>query len=179
MGLKGYRLWAMGQLDSTCRAPPCNARSCCCCCCDDSDGATRLPPPLITPRATVACAARARPVVCGASTSNPPAPAPAPATPATPAPHTGALSRSTRRRFCSGDIGGAGCCCCGRCRCCCCCCCCCCCHDIPRKPPNTPPTAAPPPGVDGCALTSRSSGSEENIRFMLRMNRSAGFCRWK
>jgi hypothetical protein len=22
MGLKGYRLWAMGQLDSTCRAPP-------------------------------------------------------------------------------------------------------------------------------------------------------------
>jgi hypothetical protein len=25
MGLKGYRLWAMGQLDSTCRAPP---RSC-------------------------------------------------------------------------------------------------------------------------------------------------------
>ena len=23
MGLKGYRLWAMGQLDSTCRAPPC------------------------------------------------------------------------------------------------------------------------------------------------------------
>jgi hypothetical protein len=22
MGLKGYRLWAMGQLDSTCSAPP-------------------------------------------------------------------------------------------------------------------------------------------------------------
>jgi hypothetical protein len=22
MGLKGYRLWDMGQLDSTCRAPP-------------------------------------------------------------------------------------------------------------------------------------------------------------
>jgi hypothetical protein len=22
MGLKGYRLWGMGQLDSTCRAPP-------------------------------------------------------------------------------------------------------------------------------------------------------------
>jgi hypothetical protein len=22
MGLKGYRLWVMGQLDSTCRAPP-------------------------------------------------------------------------------------------------------------------------------------------------------------
>jgi hypothetical protein len=22
MGLKGYRLWSMGQLDSTCRAPP-------------------------------------------------------------------------------------------------------------------------------------------------------------
>ena len=22
MGLKGYRLWFMGQLDSTCRAPP-------------------------------------------------------------------------------------------------------------------------------------------------------------
>jgi hypothetical protein len=22
MGLKGYRLWAMGQLESTCRAPP-------------------------------------------------------------------------------------------------------------------------------------------------------------
>jgi hypothetical protein len=22
MGLKGYRLWAMGKLDSTCRAPP-------------------------------------------------------------------------------------------------------------------------------------------------------------
>jgi hypothetical protein len=22
MSLKGYRLWAMGQLDSTCRAPP-------------------------------------------------------------------------------------------------------------------------------------------------------------
>jgi hypothetical protein len=22
MGFKGYRLWAMGQLDSTCRAPP-------------------------------------------------------------------------------------------------------------------------------------------------------------
>jgi hypothetical protein len=22
MGLKGFRLWAMGQLDSTCRAPP-------------------------------------------------------------------------------------------------------------------------------------------------------------
>jgi hypothetical protein len=22
MGLKGYRLWATGQLDSTCRAPP-------------------------------------------------------------------------------------------------------------------------------------------------------------
>jgi hypothetical protein len=25
MGLKGYRLWAMGQLDSTCRAPPLSA----------------------------------------------------------------------------------------------------------------------------------------------------------
>jgi hypothetical protein len=25
MGLKGYRLWAMGQLDSTCRAPPLRA----------------------------------------------------------------------------------------------------------------------------------------------------------
>ena len=24
MGLKGYRLWVMGQLDSTCRAPPLN-----------------------------------------------------------------------------------------------------------------------------------------------------------
>jgi hypothetical protein len=22
MGLKGYKLWVMGQLDSTCRAPP-------------------------------------------------------------------------------------------------------------------------------------------------------------
>jgi hypothetical protein len=22
MGVKGYRLWAMGQLDSTCRTPP-------------------------------------------------------------------------------------------------------------------------------------------------------------
>jgi hypothetical protein len=22
MGLKGYRLWVMGQIDSTCRAPP-------------------------------------------------------------------------------------------------------------------------------------------------------------
>jgi hypothetical protein len=22
MGLQGYRLWVMGQLDSTCRAPP-------------------------------------------------------------------------------------------------------------------------------------------------------------
>jgi hypothetical protein len=22
MGLEGYRLWVMGQLDSTCRAPP-------------------------------------------------------------------------------------------------------------------------------------------------------------
>jgi hypothetical protein len=22
MGLKGYRLWAMGEIDSTCRAPP-------------------------------------------------------------------------------------------------------------------------------------------------------------
>jgi hypothetical protein len=22
MGVKGYRLWVMGQLDSTCRAPP-------------------------------------------------------------------------------------------------------------------------------------------------------------
>ena len=27
MGLKGYRLWAMGQLDSTCRAPPRRHRS--------------------------------------------------------------------------------------------------------------------------------------------------------
>jgi hypothetical protein len=25
MGLKGYRLWFMGQLDSTCTAPPCAA----------------------------------------------------------------------------------------------------------------------------------------------------------
>jgi hypothetical protein len=23
MGLKGYRLWVMGQVDSTCSAPPC------------------------------------------------------------------------------------------------------------------------------------------------------------
>jgi hypothetical protein len=28
MGLKGYRLWAMGQLDSTCRAPPSPAAAC-------------------------------------------------------------------------------------------------------------------------------------------------------
>jgi hypothetical protein len=27
MGLKGYRLWDMGQLDSTCRSPPLAARS--------------------------------------------------------------------------------------------------------------------------------------------------------
>jgi hypothetical protein len=26
MGLKGYRLWVMGQLDSTCRAPPRDGR---------------------------------------------------------------------------------------------------------------------------------------------------------
>jgi hypothetical protein len=28
MGLKGYRLWVMGQLDSTCRAPPRMTRYC-------------------------------------------------------------------------------------------------------------------------------------------------------
>jgi hypothetical protein len=27
MGLKGYRLWDMGQLDSTCRAPPRHAEA--------------------------------------------------------------------------------------------------------------------------------------------------------
>jgi hypothetical protein len=27
MGLKGYRLWVMGQLDSTCSAPPWCTRS--------------------------------------------------------------------------------------------------------------------------------------------------------
>jgi hypothetical protein len=29
MGLKGYRLWAMGQLDSTCKAPPRPTRTRC------------------------------------------------------------------------------------------------------------------------------------------------------
>jgi hypothetical protein len=28
MGLKGYRLWGMGQLDSTCRSPPRRATAC-------------------------------------------------------------------------------------------------------------------------------------------------------